>query len=458
MQYPPFIKSTLNMIAGSFNFVKATLTDALRIIRSPKENLKQIYGVSFFRNAVYLVANSGVTLLLGFVFYIVITRFYSVSDVGLGSALLSAWALLSFLGTLGFGYSTVRYLPVSNNKSRLLNFFFTISGLASIVACLIFLGGLSWWSPKLTFICEDPLFFIMFVIFVTATTLNTIATQAFVASRRSGFTLSQGIISSMLRLSLAIVLASVFGVFGIVASQGIAVILSLAVCLLLFLSRVLPGYRPFPAIRANEPGGSRELVSYSLANYASEGLFSLPSWILPLIILNISGAEDSAYFYMAWTMSTVLLAIGIGISSSLFAEGSYEAKNISRNLVSSLKLIILLLIPAIVVLVLLGDKFLLAYGKVYSTQGTRLLQLLAVAALPASVNLIYLSLVRIEKQLKSLLLVSGVMAVGTVVLSCILLSRLGIMGAGISWLAIQTALLLITLPAIVRKIKNPSMQ
>lgn len=192
MQYPPFIKSTLNMIAGSFNFVKATLTDALSIIHSPRESLKQIYGVSFFRNAVYLVANSGVTLFLGFVFYVVIARFYSVSDVGLGSALLSAWALLSFLGTLGFGYSTVRYLPVSNNKSRLLNFFFTISGLASIVACLIFLGGLSWWSPKLTFIYEDPLFFIMFVIFVTATTLNTIATQAFVASRRSGFTLSQG--------------------------------------------------------------------------------------------------------------------------------------------------------------------------------------------------------------------------------------------------------------------------
>lgn len=455
MQYPPLIKSTLNMIVASFNFVKVTLTDAVRIVRSPKESLKQIYGVSFFRNAVYLIANSGVTLFLGFVFYIVIARFYSISDVGLGSALLSTWALLSFLGTLGFGYSIVRYLPASNNKSRLLNFFFTISGLATVVACLIFLGGLSWWSPKLTFIHEDPVFFTTFIIFVAATTLNTVAIQAFVASRRSGFALSQGVISSVLRLSLAIGLASVFGVFGIIASQGIAIIISLSVCLLLFLPRVLPTYRPFSTFRANETGGNSELYSYSLANYTSEGLFSLPSWVLPLIILNISGTEASAFFYMSWTMSTVLLAIGSGISSSLFAEGSYETKNISRNLISSLKLIILLLIPAIVILALLGDKFLLLYGRVYSTEGTRLLQLLAVAALPASLNLIYLSLTRIERRLKNLLFVSSFMAVGTVALSCILLPRLGIISVGISWLIIQTALLLITLPAIVRKIKNP---
>jgi hypothetical protein len=50
--------------------------DALRIICSPRESLKQIYVVSFYRNAGYLMVNSGVSLVLGFVFWIVVARLY----------------------------------------------------------------------------------------------------------------------------------------------------------------------------------------------------------------------------------------------------------------------------------------------------------------------------------------------------------------------------------------------
>jgi O-antigen/teichoic acid export membrane protein len=80
--------------------------------------------------------------------------------------------------------------------------------------------------------------------------------------------------------------------------------------------------------------------------------------------------------------------------------------------------------------------------------------LFTLAALPTSFNIIYLGLARIEKWLKSLLLISGAMAVVTVVASYLLLPYLGIIGVGISWLGIQTALLFVTIPKLVRKTRT----
>ena len=447
-----YLKSAFNILGRTVAFIGVTTGDVLRIIRSPKEKLRQIHGVSFIRNAVYIMANTGVTLALGFIFWIIVARFYTVEDVGYGSALLSATALLSYLGTLGFGYGIIRFLPSSEDKIRLSNTSFTLAGLAAIVAGLIFIGGLSVWSPDLIFVRQNPIFLAAFVLFTAATTLNIVSSQVFIGFRRSGYALAQGIIWGGLKLVLAVGLAYFFRVFGIFASHGIAQAVALGISLFIFLPRMLPRYRPIPSFHRPI---SKRLAGFSFANYLSEGLWSLPTWILPLMILNLLGPEANAYFYMAWTLSTLLLAIALGISLSLFAEGSYDAGNISRNLVTSLKLIVLLLIPAAAVLAFLGDKILLVYGTDYSEAGKKLLQILALASLPASINFLYLGLVRVEGRLKSLVLVAGIMAIGTLVLSYVLLPHLETFGVGVGWLATNAGLAFYTIPGLARKIRNP---
>ena len=446
------MKSILYLVKRTSEFFRITVGDAFRIVRSPRQNLRQIHGVSFIRNAGYLMANSGITLILGFGFWIVAARFYTVSEVGYGSALISATIFLSFVGTLGFGYGIIRYLPSSDDRSRLLNSSFTLTGLASVAAALVFVGGLSLWSPELVFVRQNWIFFAAFVGFTAANTLSIVVSQAFIAFRRSGFVLINSIVAGGLRLALAVGLACFFKVFGIFASHGLAVAVSLGVGLLIFLPRMLPRYRPNLSFHRQT---SKKLANFSFANFFSEGLWNLPMWILPLMILNTRGAEDNAYFYMAWSMANLLLAIALGISFSLFAEGNYDIKNVNRNLISSLKLIVLLLIPAAVIMALLGDKFLLVYGSEYSDAGKRLLQILALASLPASINFLYLGLARIEERLKSLIMVAGIIAVATLALSYILLPHLGILGVGVGWLATQTVLVFFTAPRLVRRIKHP---
>ncbi|MFC1940376.1 lipopolysaccharide biosynthesis protein [Chloroflexota bacterium] len=351
-------------------------------------------------------------------------------------------ALLSFIGTLGLGYGIIRFFPNSDNKARLLNFSLTFSGLAAITASVLFLAGLSLWAPKLIFIRENPLFFAAFVVVTATSTLTQITSQTFIASRRTGFTLAQSIISGVLKLAVVAVLASSFKVFGIFASWGIAAAVSLGICLLIFLPRLLPHYRPIPSLQKQT---DNELVRFSFSNYIGEALRGLPGWILPLIILNVLSAEENAYFFIAWVMTNVLFAISGGASFSLFAEGSHEEGKLGGNISRSIKLIAVLLIPAILIIILFGDNILLLFGKEYPLQGTKLLWILAAAVLPASINFLYLGVARVKKKLKEIILINGAVAFGTLILSYLLLPHLGILGAGVGWLTSQTVMSLVLL-------------
>ena len=155
------------------------------------------------------------------------------------------------------------------------------------------------------------------------------------------------------------------------------------------------------------------------------------------------------------TLASLLLAISLAISFSLFAEGSYEARSVSRDLKSGFKLIVLLLVPSAAILTVFGGKILLIFGAEYSAEGTQLLRLFTLAIFPVSFNLLYLGVARVEKRLKSLIWVNGVTAVATLVLSYITIDNLGIIGVGVSWLAAQTGVALFTTTKLIQKVYHP---
>jgi O-antigen/teichoic acid export membrane protein len=145
-------------MAKFISFVKTTITDLAKILTS-KEGLKSLYGVSLYRNAVYLMLNSGVFALTGFVFWIAAAKLYPAEAVGLSSAAISAIGLLAVLSTLGLDYGLIRFLPGSGEKANdMINSCFTIGGVVSIVVSGIFLAGLGIWSPALLPIRESCIY------------------------------------------------------------------------------------------------------------------------------------------------------------------------------------------------------------------------------------------------------------------------------------------------------------
>jgi len=410
------------------------LVDVVNILTS-KERLRQLFRIPIYSNALYLMIANAANALLGFAFWIIVARLYSPEDVGLASAIIAAVGLLAAFSQLGLGMGLIRFLPHSSrNASSMINTVFSMGTLTSIAAALIFIAGLGFWSPALLFIRHNLVYLAAFGLFTIASTLFTLIGQTFVAERRAGFTLANNLIFSLLKLLLLILLAAFFHTFGIFASWGISLVVAFLLSAFLFLPRVQADYRPRFAISR---GVTNEIMHFSFANYLSGLFWGAPILLLPIIVVNLLGAEPNAYFYIAWATGSVLAMIPAAVSTSLFAEGSHEEERLGLNIWRSLKMVLLLLVPAVVLMLAIGDKVLLLFGASYSENATTLLRIFAIAALPLAVNTIYLAVKRVERKLRVIVGLSAFVGAVTIGLTYMLLPRMGINGAGIAWLTAQ---------------------
>ena len=91
-----------------------------------------------------------------------------------------------------------------------------------------------------------------------------------------------------------------------------------------------------------------------------------------------TGAKFSAYFYMDIMIASLLYIIPTATSQSLFAKDSYSETELKVHLKKAIKIISIIIIPAIIVTTLFGNYILLAFGKEYSNEGFILLKFLSI--------------------------------------------------------------------------------
>jgi O-antigen/teichoic acid export membrane protein len=87
-------------------------------IPTKSEELKYHLHDPLFKNAIHLIATTVATAALGFVFWMVVTRYYASEEVGLASTIISAMNLLAMLSLLGFNVALIRFLPNADEKKQ----------------------------------------------------------------------------------------------------------------------------------------------------------------------------------------------------------------------------------------------------------------------------------------------------------------------------------------------------
>ena len=85
---------------------------------------KELFTDSLYKNSMFLILNAGVMALFGFIFWNIAARLFTVAEVGMASALISAMGLIVALSTLGFNVALIRFLPKSKKKSAPDNAYF----------------------------------------------------------------------------------------------------------------------------------------------------------------------------------------------------------------------------------------------------------------------------------------------------------------------------------------------
>ena len=396
--------------------------------------LRHYISAPLYRNSLFLIANTVFTTGLGFFFWMVVARFYTPYEVGVGSAIISAVYFLALLGTLGLDVAIIRFLPKTQKPVELINACLTLTGIVSLVIGGIFLAGLGLWSPKLIFVRERAVFALAFLVFTFGWTLSGVIGSVFIAKRRAEFNLAKNTILSLLKIPLPILMVLFFHAFGIVSSWGIATAIAVAICLFLFLPRVQGSYKPVPNLDLNIV---KKIWKYSVGNYFASILAATPSFILPIMIVNILSGEQNAYFYVAWTIAAITFSIPGAASQSLFAEGSHFEDELSINARRSLKFALVLLVPTIILLVVLGKWLLLAFGASYSSNALTLLWILGASSIFVGINSVYYSILLVRHRIRELLVLRGLTTLVVLVASAFVMRAIGIVGIGYAWLGAQ---------------------
>ena len=400
----------------------------LTIPKNRKE-LKQHLNDPLFKNSYFLMATTVIGSILGFIFWMLVARFYTPHDVGLATALISAANLLVAFSLLGFNFGILRFLPNEKDKKGMINSCLTITFLFSIILSAIFILGINIWSPALSFVRENMIFLLFIVVLVFTTALIRLQQTIFIALRSAELSFIQNITFSVLKLILIVCLVA-FGIFGIISSWAIAACIALLFGAFFLTPRRVKSYLPILTIKKKI---IKDMFHISSGNYIAENFAAIPNSVLPLMIINVLTPEMNAYFFMALAISNILITVPVAVNSSLFVEGSYAPEQFRNNVIKVIKITFLLIIPAIVGIFIFGDKLLLMFGKVYAKNGFYVLCILALSVIPFTINKLYMTIKNVHLKVKPIICLNVLISTLTIGLSYALMIKIGLIGVAIGY-------------------------
>ena len=385
------------------------------------------WGNQMLHNSIYLMMATAVMAGLGFFFWILASRLFSAEMVGLATTLISVTSLVTSFSLLGLDNGLIRYLPKSENKNSLINTALTITGLTSVVITVVYLIFIHTFTPRLLFIRESPVMAVGLVLFTTCYSLNSLFEGVFTALRKTVYVLAKNTIFSVVKLVLPVMLVA-GGAFGLYMSFGIATVAAVIMSILVLM--ISFGYKLWPEIHRETV---KMMAKFSLGNYLAVFIGGLPALSLPILITNSLGEKFSAFFYIDMMIANLLFIIPIAVAQSLFAEGSHDETVVGDHQKQAVKMIAILLIPAILVIVFFGQYILLAFGKQYSAEGDELLRILAVSGIFVAVTCVGDVILKLKHQVNKLIIIKVLETAIILGLSFVLRSG-GLNGIGTAWM------------------------
>lgn len=389
--------------------------------------LKYFHQDSLYRNSLYLMTSTAVLSFFGFFFWIICARFYNTQSVGIATTLISIVGLISNFSLLGFSAGFIRFIPTSINKDELINSCINLVTALSIIISIFYIFSVYLLSPKLVIIRQNFFYSFSFLLIIIFTSLNIILESIFIAYRSSKYVLMKNIFFSLVKLSLPIFFLTLDG-YGIFISVGIATILSF-----IFSVRLLTinyGYKWQFIINFN---AIKQIIKFSLGNYASSFIILLPTFILPILITNKIGPEFTAYYYIPMMIANFIFIIPQATTRSLFAEGSHNKLNIKTQIRKSFFISFILILPTLFIIHLLGEYILHFFGDIYVNEGIIFLKIISLSVIFIFFNSLGNVLLNLEHKIKELIIINLINSLSIIFISYLLL-KFQLIGISIGWI------------------------
>ena len=372
------------------------------------------------KNALIILLTLGMAAAAGFLFIIIAAKLYTIESLGIATLLLSYASIVIIITRFGNEQSMIWYYDETQKSSIYFSFFFITTSSAIIFSLLLIL--MSYFGVLGT----DYLFTYsaVFLVGVIILSISQVSGGFFLASGKPIlYFLQNTVISSRFIILLFLIPFGVLGIFGsLVIASGLS---SIFAVLLLY----------HYGIRFQLPEKKILNISYhySMRNYISDCLFTIPTFLIPIVVFFISGQKDTAIYSVSYAFASITFIIPISIGYALFMSGCQE-----KTTIPSLKFVIsaalMLLMGITLIFFFWGNDIINVLGPDYSGSG-ELIVIIMSSSIFALFFQIYSSKFKIFQEMNKLLMLNGVFFVILMSLSCLFVLNMGLIGAGYAWVA-----------------------
>jgi len=375
-----------------------------------------------------MLAATAVSSVTGLGFWVLAARAADARTVGLGAGLVAAVSFLSYLTSFALPYGMLRYARVSAHISGIVNYALSFSALTSVLAALVFAAGSARWAPKLHGFLDGSADVALFALAGAGAAMGLLLDNALAGQRRGGVALARATATGLGKLALLPLLAPL-GPLGIYLAMTLPQAASTTAVVVL-LPRLVPGYSFRDLRRSPEVGA---LFGFSLRNYPGALAGGAPTFLLPVIAVNVLSARDNAFFYVAWSIGQVAQLLPSVVANMALSEGATEGA--ARSAAKAERFVLALLVPACAAGSLVAAPVLAVFGPDYAAGAALPLRCFVASAVPWAVVVISQSRLRVEgrhREVTSLTLLFCLLSLG---LPLAVTGWLGLAGVGLGWLA-----------------------
>jgi O-antigen/teichoic acid export membrane protein len=402
-----------------------------------------------YRTGYLLIVGTGVTSVLGMVFWALAAHAYPAHDVGTNAAVISAMTLVSGACSLGLSAVLVRYLPVAGlaTKRLIVGSYLLTVGLSFVFGAIAALTS-DLWSSDLSFLGGGA-WLVGFTLATAATTVFTLQDSVLTGLHTARWIPIENSLYSLGKLILLVALAAAIPSSGLFVAWTIPLVPALAIITYLILRRLVPNHSSFGTLER------RKVFAMAAGNYGGN-LFSLAGTLyLPILVANQTSPTEAAYFYVPWLISLSLQLIALNMMASLTVTAVVDLPRLRLLARRAIGQSFRLLLPLVLIGFVGAPLFLRIFGSEYAEAGTPLMRWLLVGGIPSVISALGVTIGRIEHRGGVVLLAQGGNAAIVIGLSALLIPGSGITGVGIAFTVSQTLLALLLGVTILRPLLQP---
>jgi O-antigen/teichoic acid export membrane protein len=393
------------------------------------------------RDGLALVLSSGITSVLGLVYWILVARLYDPATVGVNSAVLSTMTLLGTAAQLNMGNALLRFVPVAGRQVRALVVgCYAVAIVVAASAGAVFALGASWWAPELYAAFGGSQLLALFVVSAPIWTMFVIQDYVLPAIKRATLVPLENLVFSVLKIVL-LGGAAALGMSSGIAVSWVAATGVIVLIVTVYLVRTLP--RRTESEPDGEPAGGtsvsvRDIASFVRSDYLGVVFLLAAVFGLPLIVLARLGPEAAAVYGVVWQIAYAFYLVVNGMGQSLVAHVAAEPHRLEAACRGMITKAMTLLVPSVLGCAVLAHPVLSLFGTTYADEGSLLLALLALSAIPNVITSSAVWAARVRRDGRVLFGLPAAITTAVIAGSWFLMPVMGVLGTGVAWLGAQT--------------------